>query len=158
MEYCASICDPHHGKYIDTEKVQGKAARFVTSKPHRYDSPVLVTSLIQDLGWVSLQDRRLHLRLTSFYKLVGNIVDIPAQYHPEPPNRPARGHDKQYQTHQSTPTSTSSFQGPSWTGTASQLSFAAQSLDSYKACFGPCRNWRHWLRWGLASPFSLVTT
>ena len=101
VEYCASIWDPHHGKYRENiEKVQRKAVRFVTNKPHRYDSPVSVTSLIQDLGWESLQDRRLHLRLTSSYKLVGNMVDIPAQYHPEPLNRPTRGHDKRYQTHQ----------------------------------------------------------
>ena len=51
VEYCASIWDPHHGKYIENiEKVQRKAARFVINKPHRYDSPVSVTSLIQDLG------------------------------------------------------------------------------------------------------------
>ena len=122
---------------------QRKAARFVTNKPHRYDSPVSMTSLIQDLGWESLQDRRLHLRLTSFYKLTGNMVDIPAQYHPEPLNHPTRGHDKQYQTHQPAVDAYKYSFIPrtiiDWNGFRPEF-VNAQSLNSFKACFGPCPN------------------
>ena len=67
VEYCASIWDPHHGKYIESiEKVQRKAAHFVTNKPYRYDLPASMMSLIQDLSWESLQDRRLHLLQVSW--------------------------------------------------------------------------------------------
>ena len=83
VEYCASIWEPYHQKYISSiEKVQRKAVCFETNTPHRYNSPVSGTSLTQDLSWESPQGRKQHLRLTSFYKLMEDMVDIPAQYHP----------------------------------------------------------------------------
>ena len=104
VEYCASIWDPHHTKYIDKlESVQRRAARFVTNQPHRRSEPVVsVTAMIQDLGWEPLSTRRLQSRLTSFYKVLNHHLEIPQSYHPVPAQdlQDTRGHDKRFQTYQ----------------------------------------------------------
>ena len=94
VEYCASIWDPHHTKYIDKlESVQCRAARFVTNQLHRRSEPVVsVTAMIQDLGWEPLSTRRLQSRLTWFYKV---LPPDPAQ-----DLQDTRGHDERFQTYQ----------------------------------------------------------
>ena len=69
-EYCATIWDPYHAKYItQVEAIQRRAARFVVNNyDYRY--------MINRLNWESLEHRRLLSRLTMFYKIEHNLVAI----------------------------------------------------------------------------------
>ena len=88
LEYCSSVWDPHHQTDIEKiEKVQKRAARFVKNIPHRRSGPQpSVTAIVEDLGWETLQNRRLNNQLTLLYKTVNNQIEIPAEYHPVPNN------------------------------------------------------------------------
>ena len=44
---------------------------------HDYKYTSSVTSMLQELGWKSLEDRRKAIDLTMMYKIVNNEVDIP---------------------------------------------------------------------------------
>ena len=55
--------------------------------PHRRSGPQpSVTAIVEDLGWETLQNRRLNNQLTLLYKIVNNQIEIPAEYHPVPNN------------------------------------------------------------------------
>ena len=56
-----------------TEMTQRRAARWVKSNYSSYDS---VTEMLHDLGWRSLEQRRLDARLIMFYKIVYGLVAI----------------------------------------------------------------------------------
>ena len=64
LEYCSSIWDPHEKKYIKKcEMVQPIAARFFKNIPHRHTGPQpSVTAMVSELGWETLQKRRLNSR------------------------------------------------------------------------------------------------
>ena len=71
---------------------------FRRSKP-----PVSVSAMVSDLGWESLQTRRLHSRLTMMYKITNGLVEVPQEYHLVPrPQNSARGHPIQFQRFQPT--------------------------------------------------------
>ena len=71
LEYGSSVWDPFRQYQIDAvEMVQRRAARFVTGQYNRYQS---VTSMVQELKWTSLQQRRQEQRLVNLYKCVNNI-------------------------------------------------------------------------------------
>ena len=55
------------------EKVQRRAARFVTDKYMYTDS---VSEMLQSLGWPTLEARRKEQRLVLFYKIVNKIACI----------------------------------------------------------------------------------
>ena len=56
MEYCSTVWDPYYESHSDTlEKVQRRAARWVTGRFHNMSSS---TAMIQDLGWRDLNQRR----------------------------------------------------------------------------------------------------
>ena len=55
VEYACSVWDPHTRQNISNlERIQRRAARFVVGRYHDTSS---VSSMIDDLGWVSLQHR-----------------------------------------------------------------------------------------------------
>ena len=54
--------------------VQRRAARY-TMNDYKYNSSV--TSMLQELGWKTLEDRRKAIDLVMMYKIVNNAVDIP---------------------------------------------------------------------------------
>ena len=103
LEYCSSIWDPHEKKYIKKcEMVQHRAARFVKNIPHRHTGPQpSVTAMVSELGWETLQNRRLNSRLTLLYKVKNSLVEVPTEYHPVPNlNRDPgtrRCHNQQYE-------------------------------------------------------------
>ena len=103
LEYCSSIWDPHETKYIKKcEMVQHRAARFVKNIPHRYTGPQpSVTAMVSELGWETLQNRRLNSRLTLLYKVKNSLVEVPTEYHPVPNLKRDPGtrrcHNKQYE-------------------------------------------------------------
>ena len=75
LEYASPVWDPYRAKHIDAlEMVQRRGARFVMSD-FRYTSSV--TTMLSDLEWPSLADRRKISRLVVFYKAVNNLVAIP---------------------------------------------------------------------------------
>jgi hypothetical protein len=75
LEYASPVWDPYRTKHIDAlEMVQRRGARFVMSD-YRYTSSV--TTMLSDLKWPSLADRRKISRLVVFYKAVNNLVAIP---------------------------------------------------------------------------------
>ena len=57
------------------ERIQRQAARFCTNNYSR--EPGSVTNLLQELRWGTLQTRRKAKRITTFYKMEHNIIDIP---------------------------------------------------------------------------------
>ena len=56
------------------EQVQRRAARFVCNNYSPYSS---VTQMLSDLGWQQLKDRRKHIRLALFYKIVHHLIAVP---------------------------------------------------------------------------------
>ena len=69
LEYACSVWDSHTQKNIQSiQKVQPRAARFV--KKCNQPTPGTNTSLLEELKWPSLEQRRKQTRLTNFYKIV----------------------------------------------------------------------------------------
>ena len=75
LEYASAIWDPHHAADIGKlERVQRRAARFVSND---YGQQSSVTQMLKDLGWLQLKDRRKHIRLALFFKIVNNMIAVP---------------------------------------------------------------------------------
>ena len=76
LEYCASVWSPFTaaGKR-KIEMVQRRAARYATNRYHNTSS---VTDMLQDLDWESLESRRVKIQLTLLFKVIQDLVDIPA--------------------------------------------------------------------------------
>ena len=67
------IWDPHNRTQINQiEKVQRRAARYVTNRYHNTSS---VTDMLQNLNWPSLEITRTRVRLM-LYKIIHHIVAI----------------------------------------------------------------------------------
>ena len=61
LEYASAVWDPHTRTQINQiEKVQRRAARYVTNRYHNTSS---VTDMLQNLNWPSLEIRRTRVRL-----------------------------------------------------------------------------------------------
>ena len=95
LEYASTVWDPHEkGEVKKLEMVQRRAARFVCGRYHNRSS---VSSMIQDLGWPSLQQRRYEARVIMLYKIHHSIVYCAVPL--PPPARPLRlSHDQALQT------------------------------------------------------------
>merc|ERR1712121_6411 len=56
-----------------------------------------ITKKIKELGWPDLQARRVNSRLVMLYRVINNLVEVPAAYHPTLREiQPSRGHQKQF--------------------------------------------------------------
>ena len=76
LEYCASIWSPHTDQSKQKlEMVQRRSARYCTNRYHNTSS---VTDMLQDLNWETLESRRTKLQLVMIYKIMNDLVDIPA--------------------------------------------------------------------------------
>ena len=74
LEFATSSWNPHTDRDVKTlEQVQREAARFVTGQ---YKPKTSVTKLIRDLGWDSLELRRLMSSCTMFHKIHHQLVNI----------------------------------------------------------------------------------
>lgn len=95
LEYACSVWDPHTEQEIDKlEAVQRRAARFVLRRYRQTDSP---SSMLEELQWPSLQERRRIARLSMLYKIKNDKAcaeTIKSNLHPPPPRR-RRGHNQQ---------------------------------------------------------------
>ena len=85
LEYCAPIWDPYHQSDISKiETIQHRAARFVLKRPWRRYYRDSVSSMLADLQWPLLSQRRKCARLTLLYKSLNNLLSIPPTYLPVP--------------------------------------------------------------------------
>ena len=74
LEYSSTVwCPPQSYNRNNIEDVQRKAARFVKGKYGSYDS---VTKMLQELGWQSLEKRRLDARLILMYKIIHGLAAV----------------------------------------------------------------------------------
>jgi hypothetical protein len=70
MEYAGIVWNPYLKTDIDClERVQRKAARWVKSA---FSTTTSVTSIMSDMGWNSLQERRRIQSLVFLYKIINN--------------------------------------------------------------------------------------
>ena len=98
MEYACTVCSPHTKKNIQTlETVQRRAARFIKND---YANTSSVTAMLQELELPTLEERRWAIKATMVFKILHNIVCIPADnyYTPITDTRNIRHHQrvKQY--------------------------------------------------------------
>ena len=76
LEYCSSVWNPHQKDQIwKLEMIQRRAARYTTN---RYRNTSSVSSMLDHLHWESLESRRSKIQLTLLYKIVNDMIDIPA--------------------------------------------------------------------------------
>ena len=74
LEYGTCAWNPYTSLQVGKiEKVQRSAARFVVNDHRRTSS---VTAMLEQLGWQSLESRRLQQQLTMMYKIKHNLVGI----------------------------------------------------------------------------------
>ena len=83
LEYSSPIWNPQHKDPIKKiEQVQRNAARFVLNKPYNRQNPTSVTTMLQQLNWPTLEDRRKASDLILMYKVVNSLVAVPVNYLP----------------------------------------------------------------------------
>ena len=76
VKYASSVWSPHQKYQVDKlEKVQRKPVRFVKNCWIREEG--VITNMLSDLKWDSLQTRREKARLVMFYRVTHGLVDIP---------------------------------------------------------------------------------
>ena len=76
LEYGSSVWDPHtHGLQEELEKVQNRAARFVTEN-YVFETGS-ITGILGQLKWESLKKRRKNNRLILLYKGLKGKAKIP---------------------------------------------------------------------------------
>ena len=74
LEYASSAWNPYTDRDVDQiEKVQRRAARFVCNNYRRTTSS---QDLVNELGWDSLENRRLLHQVSMFYKIRNGLVNI----------------------------------------------------------------------------------
>ena len=96
------------------EMVQSRAAKYATNRYHNTSS---VTDMLQDLDWESLESRRVILQLTLLFKVIQDLVDIPASAYLTPASTRTRAnHAKKLFYQSQMPTSTVSSLEPSQFG------------------------------------------
>ena len=79
LEYSSTFWDPFYRKDIGRlEMGQRRAARFVFND---YKPMSSVASMVSQLGWKPLAERRPEHRLSLLYKIINGIVAIPADTH-----------------------------------------------------------------------------
>ena len=72
VEYCSTVWDCYTAKNMKkVEMVQRRAARWILSRYNRQDS---VTDMLNELGWKSLQCRRIIACLSMLNKFRNNLA------------------------------------------------------------------------------------
>jgi len=105
LEYASMVWCPHTAQNIDSkpiEAVQRRAARSVMndwSRPNSkhsvcpsnstQDSP---TIMLQQLGWNTIEERRIHSRAIMMYRIVNELIAIPGSSYLIPNTPSTRGH------------------------------------------------------------------
>ena len=94
LEYSSSVWNPHTQWNIKKlGAVQRRAARAVLKD---YDRTSSVTSMLQQLKWNTLLERRTKARATLFYKIINALEAVPSQPYLVPIIHDTRGHAVKY--------------------------------------------------------------
>ena len=90
LEYCTPLWNPHHKDQVHkVEMVQRRTARFTTNRYRNISS--------DHFQWESLEARRCKIQLTLFYKVVHDLVYIPASSYLTPSTARTRSsHTKKF--------------------------------------------------------------
>ncbi|VDI50680.1 Hypothetical predicted protein, partial [Mytilus galloprovincialis] len=93
LDYCATVWNPYQKEQVKkVEMVQRRAARYATN---HYTSSV--GSILKELDWESLENRRVRLQLTLLYNVVNDLVDIPCDTYLTPMSSRTRlSHTKKF--------------------------------------------------------------
>jgi hypothetical protein len=98
LECGCLIWDPYTNKNIDKlESIQKRTARFIK---HEYKSREsgCITNMLKNLEFKPLQERRKHIRLTMFYKVVeGFVLAIASEDYLKEVNNKRKRKAKQYE-------------------------------------------------------------
>ena len=81
--------EPQQKSINKVEAVQRRAARFDTGDYQRTRS---VTAMRQQRQWQTLQSRRTYAQTLMMYRIVYNLVDIPAEHHLNRTSLRTKGH------------------------------------------------------------------
>ena len=133
LEYAATTWDPYtKTNSAKVEAVQRRAARFCFNDYRQTSS---VSSMMQDLGWEQLQTRRQQNKTVMMYRIVNNLVEIPANQYLIPTGVSTRGHQQRFLPYYC---SVNAYQGsffPSairlWNALPAST-VSAQSIDDFK--------------------------
>ena len=99
LEYGCSVWDPHKAWQIaDLEKIQKRAARFVTGNYSLIEGNS--NKNLSSLGWPPLAERRARAKLTTLFKARQGVIDIPLD-DLTPLGRATRNSNLKYQIPQS---------------------------------------------------------
>ncbi|XP_066268522.1 uncharacterized protein [Branchiostoma lanceolatum] len=140
LEYSAIVWDPNTTKGIQAvEAVQRRAARLTLNDFRRTSS---VTQMLNDLQWPLLSERKRNARLTFFYKLVNNHINIDTYSLLKPAQGRTRGsHDLKFHTiHARADTYKHSFFPrtiPHWNTLPGTVA-AAPTVESFRARLEAC--------------------
>ena len=134
MEYASCVRDPNTNTNINKlEMVQRRAARFVKGD---YDRSSSVTTMLNELGWDTLQERRQHAKAKMFYRIVYGLVCVPTTPFLIPATVSAtRGHSMKFLVPQSSVNAHMYSFFPSTTRLWNQLPqqvVSAPSLEAFK--------------------------
>ena len=95
LDYSGAIWDPHKKTAAEKlERVQNRAARWALRERSR--GAATVSTMLQQLGWSSLAERRRRQRLTLLWKVLTGAYDVPPTdvgLHLRQSTRPERGTD-----------------------------------------------------------------
>ena len=78
LEYASTVWSPHTKANIDKlEMVQRNAVRYVLQDFSRYSSP---TTMMKELEWITLEQRRLIAQLVMMYRIQYRLIDLTSDY------------------------------------------------------------------------------
>ena len=136
IEYCSSIWDPRKGIESNgnykIEMVQRRATRWTLSN---YDPKASVMDMLTNLGWQSLQHRRVDTRPSLLYKIAHNLTPSCHKDQLRPPRRRSRHVHEQF------------FLPISCSSTSHRLSFFPQTISQWNNLphhvFSNCNSLNH---------------
>ena len=84
LEYCSPIWNPQQKTQIkQLEQVQRNDVKFVLNKPYNYQSPLSVTTMLQQLNWPTLEDSRKTADQILMFKVINSLEAVPQSYLPQ---------------------------------------------------------------------------
>ena len=89
LDYWSIVWNPHLARHIQqVEMIQRRATRFVLDRDHNTSS---VGEMLQILGWETLQERRAKCSVVFMYKILNQMIAVPATPHFVPAYDATRG-------------------------------------------------------------------